>query len=93
MVGPSIIFYVIFALPFLYAIYWILKQEKNKSKYIWGMIIFVILVIAGVIFSFKGSRMAIQNYKQRQEDARRIEREELSIPSTDTIDSLEGDEK
>lgn len=76
MTGPSIIFYAIFGIPFLLAIYWILKQEKDRSKYVWGMVIFAIVVVAGIFFSYRGSRMAIQNFKQRQEDARRIESED-----------------
>lgn len=93
MTGPSIIFYAIFGIPFLLAIYWILKQEKDRSKYVWGMVIFAIVVIAGIFFSYRGSRMAIQNFKQRQEDARRIEAEdslEMKEADSTSIQSAPG---
>jgi pilus assembly protein TadC len=73
MVGPSIIFYIFFAIPYIFLMYWLVKQDKKK--YAWGLAIVTIIAIVGIIVSQKASKVAIENYKQHQIDAREIERE------------------
>lgn len=73
MVGPSIIFYVIFAIPYILAMYWLAKQDKQK--YVWGISIVTGLAIIALYVSQKASQNAIENYKQHQIDAREIEAE------------------
>lgn len=73
MVGPSIIFYIFFAVPYIFLMYWLVKQDKKK--YAWGLVIVTAIAILGIVVSQKASRVAIQNYKQHQIDAREIELE------------------
>lgn len=73
MVTPSIIFYLLFVIPYLYAMYWLLKQDKQK--YVWGMIVLAVIAIAGILVSQRASKNAVENYKQHQIDARSIENE------------------
>ncbi len=73
MVGPSIIFYIFFAVPYIFVMYWLVKQDKKK--YAWGLTVVTIIAIIGIIVSQKASKVALQNYRQHQIDAREIERE------------------
>jgi len=73
MVGPSIIFYLFFAIPYIFLMYWLVKQDKRK--YVWGLIIVTIIAVLGVYVSQKASKNAIQNYRQHQIDAREQEAE------------------
>jgi len=73
MVGPSIIFYIIFAIPYIFVMYWLVKQDKKK--YVWGISIVTILAIVALYVSQKASKNAIENYKQHQIDAREQESE------------------
>lgn len=73
MVGPSIIFYIIFAVPYIFVMYWLVKQDKKK--YAWGVSIVTIIAILAIYVSQKASQNAIENYKQHQIDARKQEGE------------------
>lgn len=73
MVGPSIIFYIIFAIPYIFVMYWLVKQDKQK--YAWGISVVTILAIVAIYVSQKASKNAIENYKQHQIDAREQEAE------------------
>lgn len=85
MVTPSIIFYLLFVIPYLYVMYWLLKQDKRK--YVWGMAVLAIIAIVGIVVSQKASRVAIENYKQHQIDARKLEHEADSIKHIMNSDS------
>ncbi|WP_241462407.1 hypothetical protein [Sphingobacterium deserti] len=80
MVGPSIIFYIFFAVPYIFVMYWLVKQDRKK--YAWGLAVVTVIAIIGIIVSQKASKVAIQNYQQHQIDAREIEQE-------NRLDSLE----
>lgn len=67
MVGPSIIFYIIFAIPYIFVMYWLVKQDKRK--YAWGITVVTVIAIVALYVSQKASKNAIENYKQRQIDA------------------------
>ncbi len=71
MVGPSIIFYIIFAIPYIFVMYWLVKQDKKK--YAWGVSVVTIIAILAIYVSQKASKNAIENYKQHQIDARQEE--------------------
>lgn len=73
MVGPSIIFYIFFAIPYIFVMYWLVKQDKKK--YVWGLVVITAIAILGIVVSQRASRIAVQNYKQHQIDAREIEKE------------------
>lgn len=73
MVGPSIIFYIIFAVPYIFVMYWLVKQDKKK--YALGILIVTIIAILAIYVSQKASKNAIENYKQHQIDAREKELE------------------
>lgn len=77
MVTPSIIFYLLFVIPYLYAMYWLLKQDKRK--YVWGMVVLAVIAIAGIMVSQRASKNAVENYKQHQIDARKMENETDSL--------------
>ncbi|GGH25751.1 hypothetical protein FAZ19_17545 [Sphingobacterium alkalisoli] len=80
MVGPSIIFYIIFAVPYIFVMYWLVKQDKKK--YAWGLAVVTVIALLAIYVSQVASRNAIENYKQHQIDSRKIEREQ-SQESTD----------
>lgn len=71
MVGPSIIFYIIFAIPYIFVMYWLVKQDKRK--YAWGISVITVIAIIALYVSQKASKNAIENYKQHQIDARDAE--------------------
>ena len=73
MIGPSIIFYIFFAVPYVYFMYWLVKQDKKK--HMWGVLIITILAIVGLVVSQKASKIAVENYKQHQMDAREEEKQ------------------
>lgn len=73
MVGPSIIFYILFAVPYIFVMYWLVKQDKQK--YVWGIVVVTVIAIIGIIVSQSASKVAIQNYEQHQIDSREIEHE------------------
>ena len=73
MVGPSIIFYIIFAIPYIFVMYWLVKQDKRK--YAWGVSVVTVIAIVALYVSQKASKNAIENYKQHQIDAREAEKE------------------
>lgn len=73
MVGPSIIFYIIFAIPYIFVMYWLVKQDKRK--YAWGISVVTVIAIVALYVSQKASKNAIENYKQHQIDARQAESE------------------
>jgi len=71
MVGPSFFFYAIFVIPYVLFMYWLVKQDKKK--YLWGVIVVTVITILGLIVSQTASKIAVENYKQHQIDAREIE--------------------
>lgn len=73
MVGPSIIFYILFAVPYIFVMYWLVKQDKRK--YAWGLAVVTLIAILGIYVSQKASKNAIENYRQHQIDAREQESE------------------
>jgi peptidoglycan/LPS O-acetylase OafA/YrhL len=73
MVGPSIIFYIIFAIPYIFVMYWLVKQDKRK--YAWGVSVVTVIAIVALYVSQKASKNAIENYKQHQIDAREAEKD------------------
>lgn len=72
MVGPSIIFYIIFAVPYIIFMYWLVKQDKRK--YAWGLAVVTLIAILAIYVSQKASKNAIENYKQHQIDAHEEEK-------------------
>ena len=73
MVGPSIFFYALFVIPYILFMYWLVKQDKKK--YMWGVIVVTLVAIFGLVVSQRASKIAMENYKQHQIDAREIEAE------------------
>ncbi|MBV2226235.1 MULTISPECIES: hypothetical protein [Sphingobacterium] len=73
MVGPSIFFYALFVIPYILFMYWLVKQDKKK--YMWGVIVVTVVAIFGLVVSQRASKIAMENYKQHQIDAREIEAE------------------
>lgn len=73
MVGPSFFFYALFVIPYILFMYWLVKQDKKK--YMWGVIVVTVVAIFGLVVSQRASKIAMENYKQHQIDAREIEAE------------------
>ena len=71
MVGPGIAFYLIFVIPYILFMYWLVKQDKKK--YMWGVIVVSVIAVFGIVVSQRARRVAVQNYKQHQIDAREAE--------------------
>ncbi|MGJ1203647.1 hypothetical protein [Sphingobacterium lactis] len=73
MVGPSIFFYALFVIPYILFMYWLVKQDKKK--YMWGILVVTVVAIFGLVVSQRASKIAMENYKQHQIDAREAEEE------------------
>ncbi|WP_166332381.1 hypothetical protein [Sphingobacterium chungjuense] len=86
MITPSIVFYLFFAIPYIGIMYWLIKQDKKKHA--WGVTVITVIAIAGFFVSQRASRIAVQNYKQHQIDARQQEREADSILRTLNRDTI-----
>lgn len=67
MVPTSWFFILIFALPLIAFLVWLMRQDKRKG--IWGIIILVILLGLAIYGSRIGSKSAIQNYENRKQEA------------------------
>ncbi|MDF2519040.1 MAG: hypothetical protein K0R59_4336 [Sphingobacterium sp.] len=81
--SPSLIFYIIFAVPYIIFMYWLVKQDKHK--YAWGLAIITVVAILAIYVSQKASKVAMDNYQQHQIDSREIEREERLQKQQDSI--------
>lgn len=68
MVGTSWFFILIFAIPLVALLIWLMKQDKRKG--IWGIIIVVILVVGAIFASSKASKNAVENFELRKKEAR-----------------------
>ncbi len=77
MVGPSIFFFILFVIPYIFFMYWLVKQDKKK--HLWGVIIVTVIAIIGFIVSQTASKSAVMNYKQHQIDAREVEKEQQEV--------------
>lgn len=67
MVGTSWFFILIFAIPLVALLIWLMKQDKRKG--IWGIIIIVILVVGAIFASSKASKNAVENFELRKKEA------------------------
>ncbi len=67
MVGTSWFFILIFAIPLVAFLIWLMKQDRRKG--IWGIIIVVILVIGAIFASSKASKNAVENFELRKKEA------------------------
>ena len=53
----------------------LLIPKQDKKKYMWGVIVVTVVAIFGLVVSQRASKIAMENYKQHQIDAREIEAE------------------
>ncbi|WP_262245196.1 hypothetical protein [Parapedobacter soli] len=67
MTGTSWFFILIFAIPLIAFLLWLMKQDRRKG--IWGIVIVVILVVAGLAASIRASKNAVQNFEERKKEA------------------------
>lgn len=49
---PSLIFYLVFLLPFVAFLVWIMRQDKRKSSKTTGLIVLAIMVIGGIAYMY-----------------------------------------
>src|SRR5690606_16350423 len=68
MTGTSWFFILIFAIPLIAFLLWLMKQDRRKG--IWGIIIVALLVIGAVAASIRASKNAVQNFEERKKEAR-----------------------
>lgn len=67
MTGASWFFILIFAIPLIAFLFWLMKQDRRKG--IWGIVIMVLLVIGAVAASIRASKNAVQNFEQRKKES------------------------
>ncbi|MEC3880766.1 hypothetical protein [Parapedobacter sp. 10938] len=67
MTGTSWFFILIFAIPLIAFLIWLMKQDRRKG--IWGIIIVTLLVIGAVAASIRASKNAVQNFEERKKEA------------------------
>lgn len=49
---PSLIFWLVFVLPFAAFLIWLMRQDKNKKTALAGLIVVAILLIGGIIYMY-----------------------------------------
>lgn len=67
MVGTSWFFIIIFAIPLVALLIWLMKQDKRKG--IWGIIIIALLVAGAIFASSRASKNAVENFELRKKEA------------------------
>ena len=67
MVGTSWFFILIFAIPLIAFLFWLVKQDRRKG--IWGVIIIALLVIGAIAASIRASKNAVKNFEERKQEA------------------------
>ncbi len=67
MTGASWFFLLIFAIPLIAFLLWLMKQDRRRG--IWGIIIVTLLVIGAIAASIRASKNAVQNYEERKKEA------------------------
>lgn len=67
MTGASWFFILIFAIPLIAFLFWLMKQDRRKG--IWGAIIVALLVIGAIAASIRASKNAVQNFEERKQEA------------------------
>lgn len=70
---PSIIFYSVFVLPLVAFLIWLMRQDKRKG--ITGIIVVVILVVAGIVYTY---------LTRDQANKQKIEQSGTAVPHVDT---------
>lgn len=70
MISTSWFFFLIFAIPLVAFLIWMMKQDKRRG---WlGIILVVIMVLVALIVSMRASRNAVNNFEMRKQDAGNI---------------------
>lgn len=52
--APSLIFFLIFLVPLIGFLFWVMKEDKRKGKI--GLLVLAFLVIAGILFMYLMTR-------------------------------------
>ena len=52
MTTASIIFWLVFVLPFVAFLAWLIRQNKNKRKSKQGLIVLAIIVVVGIVYMY-----------------------------------------
>ncbi|HTI61283.1 hypothetical protein [Mucilaginibacter sp.] len=73
MSAPSIIFFSVFVLPLVAFLIWLMRQDKRKG--ITGIIVVVILVVAGIVYTY---------LTREQANKQRIEQSGTAVPHKDS---------
>lgn len=71
--GPSIIFFLVFLLPMVAFLIWLMRQDKRKG--VVGIVIVAILVVIGLVYTFVTKELA-----QRQQ----YEKTGTAVPHKDS---------
>lgn len=45
----SLVFWVVCAIPLIGGLYWLIRNDKDKRKGIWGVVILGVLIVAALI--------------------------------------------
>jgi len=67
MTGSSWFFILIFAIPLIAFLLWLMKQDRRKG--VWGIIIVALLVIGAIAASIRASKNAVQNFEERKKES------------------------
>ncbi|QQL49220.1 hypothetical protein [Mucilaginibacter ginkgonis] len=49
---PSLIFWLIFVVPLVIFLVWLMRQNKDKKNGTWGLIIVVVIVAVAIIYMY-----------------------------------------
>lgn len=58
---PSLMFFLIFAIPLIVFLIWVMKKDKKKGLF--GIVIVILLVIFAVASSLKASKLELDRAK------------------------------
>ncbi|WP_257658430.1 hypothetical protein [Parapedobacter lycopersici] len=67
MTSTSWFFILIFAIPLIAFLIWLVKQDKRKG--IWGIIIVILLTIGAIFASSRASKNAVTGFELRKKEA------------------------
>lgn len=68
MTPTSWFFILIFAIPYVAFLFWLMKQDKRKG--VWGAIVLVLILALAIFGSSIGSKKAVFDYETRRDEAR-----------------------
>jgi cbb3-type cytochrome oxidase subunit 3 len=59
MNGASIIFYLVFVIPLIVFIAWLMRQDKRKGKI--GLVVLVVLIVGVIVYMYSKKMFSLKS--------------------------------